>query len=127
MQRLFSNFASGWPGAGLFVQRLVAGALLIHDALLQTTGSHPILLCVAQSVAAALLLVGLGTPFVGTVVALIELWIALSTSADVWSAFVTSGLAATLAMIGPGAWSIDACLFGRKHVEIGKNRKGHSS
>jgi putative oxidoreductase len=27
-------------------------------------------------------------------------------------------LGATLAMIGPGAWSIDAHLFGRKHFEI---------
>ena len=26
-------------------------------------------------------------------------------------------LGATLAMIGPGAWSIDARLFGRKHIE----------
>jgi hypothetical protein len=26
-------------------------------------------------------------------------------------------LGATLAMIGPGAWSLDAWLFGRKHID----------
>jgi len=31
---------------------------------------------------------------------------------------VLATLGATVAMIGPGAWSIDAHLFGRKHFEI---------
>lgn len=118
MQRLFSNFASGWAGAGLLVQRLLVGTLLIRDALPQTGGSHAVTCRVAQVVAAVLLVMGLGTPLVGTAVVPIEIWIALSIATDLWSAFVISVLAATLAMIGPGAWSIDARLFGRKHVEV---------
>jgi hypothetical protein len=31
---------------------------------------------------------------------------------------ILATLSATLAMIGPGAWSIDAWLYGRKHIEM---------
>jgi hypothetical protein len=29
-----------------------------------------------------------------------------------------AALGAALAMVGPGAWSVDALLFGRKHIDI---------
>jgi hypothetical protein len=32
-------------------------------------------------------------------------------------AIVLAGLGATVAMIGPGVWSIDAKLYGRKHLQ----------
>ena len=63
------------------------------------------------------MLVGLWTPIAGIVVATMETWIAFSLPA---SAALPGGLAvlgASLAMIGPGAWSLDALLFGRKHIE----------
>jgi uncharacterized membrane protein YphA (DoxX/SURF4 family) len=69
--------------------------------------------------AGMLLLVGLWTPVAGVVTAVCELWIIFSGSGHHPSmsiALATFG--ATLAMIGPGAWSIDARLFGRKHFEI---------
>jgi len=34
---------------------------------------------------------------------------------DPWISCILAILGATLAMIGPGEWSIDARLFGRKH------------
>jgi putative oxidoreductase len=63
------------------------------------------------------LLVGLWTPLAGTLLATIEMWIAFSSSADAWPAIMLATLGASLAMIGPGAWSIDARLFGRRHIE----------
>jgi len=36
---------------------------------------------------------------------------------DPWIPIMLAILGATAAMIGPGAWSIDARLFGRKHIE----------
>jgi len=33
------------------------------------------------------------------------------------TAIMLAGLGATVAMIGPGMWSIDAQLYGRKHLE----------
>jgi len=64
-----------------------------------------------------LLVVGLWTPVAGTFVAMVEAWILLSHSGAPWPAVVLGILGASLAMIGPGAWSVDARLFGRKHIQ----------
>ena len=50
-------------------------------------------------------------------IAVVEVWVAYS-SARAGIPIMLATLGATLAMIGPGAWSIDAHLFGRKHFEI---------
>jgi len=47
-----------------------------------------------------------------------ELWIGLLGVGDPWVAGILAVLGATIASIGPGAWSVDARLFGRKHIEI---------
>jgi putative oxidoreductase len=63
------------------------------------------------------LLLGLWTPDFGALITVVEVWIAFScNSTGIPILLATSG--ATLAMMGPGAWSIDARLFGRKHFEI---------
>ena len=71
---------------------------------------------IVAACAGVLLLVGLWTPIVGSLIALIELWIALTASSDPWIPIVIAICGATIAMIGPGSWSIDARLFGRKHI-----------
>jgi hypothetical protein len=53
---------------------------------------------------------------VGALIAAIELWIVLAGANDVWMCLMLAVFGGTLAMIGPGAWSIDARLFGRKHI-----------
>jgi len=66
-----------------------------------------------------LLLIGLWTPVSGTLIAVLEVWVAFSNvggGRGIPIMLATSG--ASLAMIGPGAWSIDARLFGRKRFEI---------
>jgi putative oxidoreductase len=63
------------------------------------------------------ILVGLWTPIVGTLVSFIEIWVMISRTADPRIAIMLAMLSASLAMIGPGAWSVDARLFGRKHIE----------
>ena len=64
-----------------------------------------------------LLVVGLWTPVVGTLVPIVELSIIFSHSGHLWPAVVLAALGASLAMVGPGAWSVDARLFGRKHIQ----------
>jgi uncharacterized membrane protein YphA (DoxX/SURF4 family) len=68
------------------------------------------------SVLGLLILVGLWTPAAGTLVAVVQVWVALAGGGDESVAIVLAALGGTLAMIGPGAWSIDARLFGRKHI-----------
>lgn len=68
--------------------------------------------------AAVFLLVGLWTPLAGVLTAMAELSIAFSHPADPWWHILLGALGATLAMLGPGAWSMDARLFGRKRIVI---------
>lgn len=83
-------------------------------------------LSVALSLLAAaggsLLLIGLWTPLAGIVVALDELWGTLSQVShqdERWMIHILLAVvAAGVAMLGPGAWSVDARLFGRKRFEI---------
>ena len=120
MQRLFSTFANGWPGVGLLLQRILAGIILVRFGVVQLTDASVSTSTIPQMVAACagvLLLVGLWTPVVGTLIAIVELWIALTHLGDPWIPIVLATLGGTAAMIGPGAWSIDARLFGRKHLE----------
>ena len=119
MQRLFTTFADGWPGAGLLIQRLITGIALLHQGtvLLKGTSSDGlILLEIAGLVSGIFILIGLWTPAAGALVAAVEATIILTGNGDPWPSFILAVLGATLAMIGPGAWSIDARLFGRKHL-----------
>jgi hypothetical protein len=62
------------------------------------------------------ILAGLWTPAVGVLVLLVQVWITVTGAGDGLMAMMLAVLGGTLAMIGPGAWSIDARLFGRKHI-----------
>ena len=119
MQRLFSNFASGWPGVGLLLQRMLTAILLIRFGLMELSGTSNSSAMITQIIAAfagVLLLIGLWTPIVGTLIVVIELWVAVNVG-NPWIPIVLATFGATVAMIGPGAWSIDARIFGRKHIE----------
>lgn len=121
MQRLFSTFANGWPGVGLFIQRLVIGTALLYRGIAQLQSSSPGLTTpTVPSVAGAILglfvLAGLWTPMIGALVAAAEFWIVVAGVGDISTPLVLGVFGATVAMIGPGAWSIDARLFGRKHL-----------
>jgi putative oxidoreductase len=82
------------------------------------------------SILGLFILAGLWTPAVGALVAVVEGWIAfagltglpgltsVTSSNDQSVSMLLAVLGGTLAMIGPGAWSIDARLFGRKHIVV---------
>lgn len=125
MQRLFSTFADGWPGAGLLLLRLLTGAALIDFGIGGVREGPPPLTVALQIIgiaAAIFLLMGVFTPLAGVLAAAVEVWIAIlqfsSRSGDPWVTLAQAILAAALAMIGPGAWSIDARRFGRKHIDL---------
>ena len=120
MQRLFSTFASGWPGGGLFAQRLLLGFTQVYCFFACVNATPVCGTVVPQSIGALagiLILAGLWTPVAGILVAIMEAWIAFSLPTSAALPAVLAVLGASLAMIGPGAWSLDALLFGRKHIE----------
>ena len=119
MQRLFSTFANGWPGFGLLIQRLLLGTALVYHGIALLRGAHaaePIVPELIGSVLGLFILAGLWTPAVGALVAVLQAWIALAGVGNGSMAIILAALGGTLAMIGPGAWSVDARLFGRKYI-----------
>jgi putative oxidoreductase len=119
VQRLFSNFANGWAGRGLLFQRALTAAVLFHCAVSRLAGASwsaafPELIAAGLGI---FILLGLWTPVVGTLVGLTEVWIFFSRPTGPWIPLILAILGVTLAMIGPGAWSVDARLFGRKRIE----------
>ena len=125
MQRLFSTFAHGWPGLGLLLLRVLTCITLIRYGIASVLEKPPLTIVVLQIIGVImgiLLLAGLWTPVAGSLVAIVKVWIAvsriLSHSGDPWIAFIQAVLGAVLAMVGPGAWSIDARLFGRKRIDM---------
>lgn len=118
MQRLFSTFAGGWPGTGLLLQRFLISAILLRGVVLNADKAPHFASLALPLAASLLLIIGFGTPYIGLLVAAAQLWLVFAGSLDPWTGIVLSGLGASLAMIGPGAWSVDAQFFGRKHVEI---------
>lgn len=114
MQRLFSSFAGGWPGAGLLAQRLLVGAALLY-CLVITPVAAVAVPQVIGALAGVLVIAGLWTPIAGVVAACAETWIALSSASHPEIPAILAVLGVSLALIGPGEWSIDARLYGRKH------------
>jgi hypothetical protein len=130
-----ANFPSGACGCGLLGLRLVLAASVMAEgaALLvrDLSESH----AAALTVAADALLVlcgaftglGLLTPVVQTVVAAVKL---ASISEWIWHLAASAGeaavqvlvfqlaVSASLALLGPGAYSVDARVFGRHEIHI---------
>jgi len=80
-------------------------------------------LAVLAASAGILLLAGLWTPIAGALVAGVELWSVFSQPGDPWTYILLASIGAALALLGPGAWSIDARIFGWKRIDI-RDRQG---
>ena len=118
MQRLFSTFPGGLPGAGLVLLRAVAAIPLAYMGLLTVASSSPAILEVVAAAAAILLLIGFWTPLAGGLIAVAELGLAVLHPAEPWVYVHFATMGAALAMLGPGGCSLDARLFGRKQIQI---------
>ncbi|MGB8062048.1 MAG: hypothetical protein WCF26_09150 [Candidatus Sulfotelmatobacter sp.] len=128
MQRSYRIFPRGLPSIGLLVLRLALGARLVIEASSCMLDPQGLNLGVWLL---SLLALGIGTSFVlGFLTQLVAGVSALAGAAvylwhPIWmSSFLnlpnldTIGVALAIALLGPGAISLDALLFGRRKIVI---------
>jgi uncharacterized membrane protein YphA (DoxX/SURF4 family) len=104
--------------------RLSAGMAMIVPGVLALRAGPPLGAVLFQLFSIGLgllLLAGLWTPVAGALLAVEALWNVFS-SGHPWRWIMLATLGAALALIGPGAWSIDARLFGWRRLEIRDQR-----
>jgi putative oxidoreductase len=106
---------------GLLLMRLVCGTSLIVDELtLHRTGPF-FLVFLAHSARVVLglsLIAGLWTPMAGTLASVVGVWDAFWGPQDPWACILITTISVALVLLGPGAWSLDARLFGWKQIDI---------
>jgi putative oxidoreductase len=112
---------------GLILLRLVAGGAAIARGIAGLKADPSLesaILEVIGMAAGALLLPGLWTVIAGAVLAALELWNVLSVQpADPWPSILLGAIGAALALLGPGAWSVDARIFGWRRIELGSRTR----
>ena len=120
MRRLFSTFAHGAPGLGLLLLRAAAAAALIAPAAHMVAG-RPTYASLPESVLGAvdgvLVAAGLWTPLSAGFATLLALAEAVGVPGRTCGALMLAAMTTSLALLGPGGWSIDARLFGWKRIE----------
>ena len=131
LQRLFSAFPGGWPGIGLLLLRAAIGLVGLIQGGFYLTGKSDAMpgawiAAVIGLAAGGALLIGLLTPVAGVVAGLGALAVATS-----WlpppapnlfdaklSGVLTGIMIAAVVFLGPGRFSLDARLFGRREIII---------
>lgn len=106
--------------------RVVAGTTLVSRGIFGLWGQPQLdmaALHVLSTITGILLLAGLWTPVAGLLASAIELWCALSWLGDMLTHTLLMTLTIALALVGPGAWSVDAHFFGWKRIDIGSTRE----
>jgi putative oxidoreductase len=120
MQRLFSTFPNSAPGAGLLLLRFCAGGQLLLEGLRQIFDPASWTaqgLGFGELLTGSVLILGWLTPAASPCAALLVIGLALSDHR--WELHTCqAAIALGLLALGPGAWSIDARLYGRRHIDV---------
>ena len=102
----------------LLILRMATGLSLVAVANIPGNSGETATLILpgASLVVALLLLIGLATPLAGMSDAAIQIGVMLLDRRFGSLSIVATALGLALAMLGPGAWSLDARMFGRKRI-----------
>src|SRR5215510_13148821 len=120
MRPPFSTLADRLPSLGLLLLRVVTAAVLVFGCveLHRVTPVLTVAPFVFAAAAGLLLLLGLWTVIAGVGVVVLEAFLAVSHSCDLYMSVLLATRGLALALLGPGAWSVDARRFGWKRIEI---------
>lgn len=130
LQRLFSTFPGGKPGIGLLLLRAAVGVTVIAAGVVYLSAASGSFLCMVLGLAlttgGAALVIGFLTPLAAVLVGLGFLGIAFSWfPAPDWGLHDTRAIAVgmivttiAIGLLGPGTFSLDGRLFGRREIVI---------
>jgi hypothetical protein len=123
MHRLYSMFPLGLPGVGLVLLRLAVAITLwpLPSGLESWLGEQPLFWCAAMLFIA--LAGGAFTPVVSTLCLLLKC-IELAKPGEAALGYLLSAALASLALflLGPGAYSLDSHLYGRRVLTLRSKR-----
>jgi hypothetical protein len=120
-------FPAGRPGIGLLLLRLAVASSLVLDDPAGALSLPPTQALIIVLPLAAAICLGLLTPALSVacgLLALLHLRTELTLAIDLPLLLLNVCAAAALALIGPGAYSIDARLFGRRVITVPRNSGG---
>jgi hypothetical protein len=114
--RLFSVFPAGAPGIALLILRISLAAAILDGCFDDIKPTVLPAVCLALAVQSLLLFLGLLTPIVSILGCAFELTALVTGHADVRFITLSSLNAVVIALLGPGAYSLDSRLFGRREI-----------
>ena len=114
LQKLFNAFPAGWPGVGLLLLRMLVGVTLIAQTVTQLRSSE---LSASGWILATFILLGAGGVLLGFVTPVVAVLIGLYSLAVAFNLDILV-LSTAIALLGPGAFSVDARMFGRREIFI---------
>jgi hypothetical protein len=122
MQRLLGTFPNRSAGLALLILRFAVAAALISSARLCPGPETDVLLALSR-IAAVLIVVGWYTPLAaasGVAISLCTFWVCREPGVDAFgiNALMIAILVA-LGLLGAGAYSVDARLYGRRRLVVG--------
>src|ERR1700677_2261096 len=122
MQRLLGTFPNRSAGLALLILRLAVAAALISSARLCPGPETEVLLALSR-IAAVLIIVGWYTPMAAVSAILVSLctfWVCREPRVDSFGInALTIAILAAIGLLGAGAYSVDARLYGRRRLVVG--------
>jgi uncharacterized membrane protein YphA (DoxX/SURF4 family) len=120
-------FPTGLPGIGLIAVRVTVAAMLLVDgspyAAPQSMGR-----AIGSLVAAVCLVIGILTPYAAAFAGCLEFWRPCGRdNVDLFHLIAAIVVSFALGVLGPGAYSVDNKIFGRRLVNLPRGSEGNSS
>ena len=119
-------FPTGLPGIALIAVRVTVAAMLLVDgsphAATQSMGRE-----IGSLVAGVCLVIGILTPYAATFAGCLEFWrLCARDNVDLFHLIAAILVSFALGVLGPGAYSVDNKIFGRRLVNLPHSSEGNS-